>query len=171
LRIPRGFSRRRSIGAGFRRGTAGALDGAMEPANDFIELLVWQLGDELRIEVLKFTERPPLAQDWKFRRQVADAVDSVCRNIAEGFAADTHGGFAWYLRVSRRSLNELRDALQSMLLKQYATTIELAPAFTLIRRLRPALDNFIEYLERTPHYRQRRRPNGPTPTPRRRSER
>ena len=125
-------------------------------SNDFFELLIWQLANELRIEVLKLTERPPLAYDWKFRGQIEDAVDSICRNIAEGYAADTHGGFAWYLRVSWRSLNELRDALQSMLLKRHATAIELAPAFGLVHRVRPAMKKLIAYLERTPHYRQRR---------------
>ena len=129
----------------------------MNAANDFTELLVWQLADALRIETLKFTQREPLSKDWKFRGQLVDAIDSICRNIAEGFAADTHGGFAWYLRVSRRSLNELRDALRSMLLKRYATPAELAPAFALVRRLFPALDNFIDYLDRTRDHPQRRR--------------
>jgi four helix bundle protein len=91
----------------------------VDAANDFTELLVWTLADELRIEMLKFTSREPLSKDWKFRAQIVDALDSICRNVAEGFAADTHGGFAWYLRVSLRSLNELRDALRSMLLKRY----------------------------------------------------
>ncbi len=79
----------------------------------------------------------------------------MCRNIAEGFGADTHAQFAWFLRVSRRSLNEVSDALRSALLKQYTTPVELSPAFNLMRRLNPALNNFIAYLERTPNVRQR----------------
>ncbi len=78
----------------------------------------------------------------------------MCRNIAEGFGADTHGQFAWYLRVSRRSLNELSDALRSALQKRYSTPADLSPAFALVRRLYPALNNFISYLERTKDMRQ-----------------
>ena len=47
-----------------------------------------------------------------------------------------------------------------MLLKRYATPVELAHALTLARRLRPALNSFIDYLERTPNYRQRRPASG-----------
>ena len=76
-------------------------------------------------------------------KQLEDAIDSVCRNIAKGFGADTHGQFAWFLRVSRRSLNEVRDALRSALLKRHATAADLSQALDLIRRLYPALNNFI----------------------------
>ena len=134
----------------------------MAGARDFSQLVTWQLADALRIEVVKLTQTAPCATDWKFRGQVEDAIDSVCRNIAEGFGADTHAQFAWFLRVSRRSLNEVRDALRSALLKRYWTAAELSPAFDLTRRLYPALNNFIAYLERTPHIRQNRpRPDLP----------
>jgi four helix bundle protein len=129
----------------------------MPGARAFTQLVSWQLADALRQEVLKLTGRPPLANRWKTRDQVEDAVDSVCRNIAEGFGAETHAGFAAYLRISRRSLNELRDAFRSALQKRFATAQELAAAFSLMHRLFPALNNFIAYLERTPNYRHRPR--------------
>jgi four helix bundle protein len=135
---------------------------AMPGAKHFSQLTVWQLADALRVEVLKVTRGPFCATDWKYRSQLEDAIDSVCRNIAEGFGADTHAQFAWFLRISRRSLNEVSDALRSALLKRYATATALAPAFDLRRRLVPALNNFIAYLDRTPNIRQRpthRRPN------------
>ena len=128
----------------------------MPGARHFSQLTVWQLADALRVEVLKLTRGPSCANDWKYRSQVEDAIDSVCRNIAEGFGADTHAQFAWFLRISHRSLNEVSDALRSALLKRYTTAVELSPAFDLMRRLKPALNNFIGYLERTPHVRHRR---------------
>lgn len=132
----------------------------MAGAKHFSQLTVWQLADALRLEVLELTRAHSYASGWKYRSQVEDAIDSVCRNIAEGFGADTHAQFAWFLRISRRSLNEVSDTLRSALLKRYTTTIELSPAFDLTRRLTPALNNFIAYLERTPNVRQ-----GPTPRP------
>jgi four helix bundle protein len=128
----------------------------MAGARDFSQLVTWQLADALRIEILKLTQGTACVTDWKFRQQLEDAIDSVCRNIAEGFGADTHSQFAWFLRISRRSLNEVRDALRSALLKRYGTAADLSPAFDLIRRLYPALNNFIAYLELTPHAPQRR---------------
>ena len=138
----------------------------MAGARSFTQLVSWQLADALRQEVLKLTERPPFANRWKARDQVEDAIDSVCRNIAEGFGAETHAGFAAYLRISRRSLNEVRDAFRSALEKRFATTQELAPGFGLMHRLFPALNNFIAYLERTPNYRHRpRQPRTDTAKP------
>jgi four helix bundle protein len=149
-----GFGSDVTIGAEFRGGMADAPVGRMAGAKQFSQLTVWQLADALRVEVLKVTRTPSCASDWKYRSQLEDAIDSVCRNIAEGFGADTHAQFAWFLR-SRRSLNEVSDALRSALLKQYTTPVELSPAFNLMRRLNPALNNFIAYLERTPNVRQR----------------
>jgi four helix bundle protein len=128
----------------------------MAGARHFSQLIAWQLADALRVEILKLTQGTPCATDWKFRQQLEDAIDSVCRNIAEGFGADTHGQFAWFLRISRRSLNEVRDALRSLLLKRHATAADLSPAFDLIRRLYPSLNNLIAYLELTPDVLQRR---------------
>ena len=129
----------------------------MRAARHFKELLVWQIADELRVETLKLTRHPEIARRFKFRDQVEDAADSICRNVAEGFAADTHGQFAAYLRVSRRSLDELKDALRSVEEKEAAPAPAIVVAQRLIRRLRPPLDRLIVYLERTP--KQRNRPD------------
>ena len=52
------------------------------------------------------------------KSQIEGAVNSVCRNIAEGFGCGTHAEFARFLGISRRSLNELQDALRGALLKR-----------------------------------------------------
>lgn len=70
----------------------------MAGAKHFSQLTVWQLADALRLEVLELTRAHSYASGWKYRSQVEDAIDSVCRNIAEGFGADTHAQFAWFLR-------------------------------------------------------------------------
>jgi four helix bundle protein len=127
----------------------------MHGARDVTELIVWQLADELRQESLKLTGRPKYQRNVRLREQTDDAIDSICRNIAEGFAADTHGQFAWFLRISRRSLNEVQDALLSAQQRQILSPADLAAVRILIRRLRPALDGFIDYLERSPKQRNR----------------
>ena len=113
------------------------------------ELIAWQLADQIRIHVLNLTKREPFARDLKLRSQTEDAANSVCRNIAEGFGCK-HIEFARFLVVSRRSLNELRDAFRGAQLKGYVTADDYAPIAALSRRLYPALSRLIAYLESTP---------------------
>ena len=119
----------------------------MRPARHFRELIVWQLGDELRLEIFRLTKRRPLHADFKLRSQLDDAADSVCRNIAEGFGCGDVE-FARFLRIARLSLNEVQDELHSALLKAYVTETNLVPARNLMRRLYPALSSLIRHLDR-----------------------
>jgi four helix bundle protein len=135
----------------------------MHGARHFSELTVWKLADELRIETLKLTGRPACARNFKAQTQAEDAVNSICRNIAEGFGCESHGQFAWYLRVSRRSLNELQDAFRGAEQKGYVSSDDRAPLRALTRRLYPALNRFIAYLDSTPDYRPPRRSTKPRP--------
>jgi four helix bundle protein len=116
-------------------------------------LIVWQLAEQIRIEVFKLTPKSGFATDFKARGQAEDSIDSTCRNIAEGFGCETHAEFARFLEISRRSLNELHDVLHSVRLKKYVTASDLAPIRQLSRRLYPAFSRFIAYLKRTPNYR------------------
>ena len=144
----------------------------MRGARHFSELTVWKLADELRVETLKLTSRPEFARNLKAQTQAEDAVNSICRNIAEGFGCESHGQFAWYLRISRRSLNELQDAFRGAEQKGYVTSDDRAPLRALTRRLYPALNRFIAYLDSTPDYRPNRRNSGharPSQSPPRRT--
>jgi four helix bundle protein len=118
----------------------------MRGARHFKELIIWQLGDQLRIELFTMTRRRPLQADLKLRSQLDDAIDSVCRNIAEGFGCGDRE-FARFLRIARRSLNEVQDELRSALLKEYVTESELVEARKLMRRLYPALSSLIKHLD------------------------
>jgi four helix bundle protein len=130
---------------------------AMRGARHFSELTVWKLADELRVETLQLTSRPAFARNLKAQTQAEDAVNSICRNIAEGFGCESHGQFAWFLRIARRSLNELQDAFRGAEQKEYVTSNDCAPVRALIRRLYPALNRFIDYLDSTRDYRPNRR--------------
>ena len=120
----------------------------MPGSRHFQELVIWQLADQLRIEVFAVTKRPPLKADLKLRSQLDDAADSVCRNIAEGFGCNTHREFARFLRIARRSLNEVQDEFRSATIKGYVVDSDLAAARQLMRRLCGALSKFIAYLDR-----------------------
>src|SRR6266850_5801443 len=79
----------------------------MGGAKRYEDLIVWQLADRIRVLAFKLTERDCFVRDLKLHSQTEDAVNSVCRNIAEGFGCK-HKEFARFLEISRRSLNEVR---------------------------------------------------------------
>jgi hypothetical protein len=54
-------------------------------ARHYSQLICWQLADSLRVQIYKVTSRAPCKNDFKRKGQLEDAIDSVCRNIAEGF--------------------------------------------------------------------------------------
>jgi four helix bundle protein len=121
----------------------------MAGAKHFEELIAWQLADQLRVEVFNLTCRPAFARDLRLHSQTEDAANSVCRNISEGFGG-SHAEFARFLRISRRSMNELQDAFRAAALKSYVTAGDLIASRQLMRRLYKALSRFIAYLDRTP---------------------
>jgi four helix bundle protein len=123
----------------------------MGRATHYTDLVVWQLADALRVGVFRLTRRAPFSQDFKLQGQTEDSIDSVCRNIAEGFGCESHKEFARFLEFSRRSLNEVMDCPHSARLKGHVTQAELAPLQQLSRRLYPALSRFMAYLRKKPN--------------------
>jgi four helix bundle protein len=71
-----------------------------------------------RQQVFELTKKPPFAADFKLRSQLDDAADSVCRNIAEGSACKSDKESAKFVRIARRSLNEVQDCFRRATLKQ-----------------------------------------------------
>lgn len=154
----------RAKGSGFM--SAWCLLRRRAVARHFSELIAWQLGDEIRQHVFRWTNRPPFSGDYKRKSQVEDAADSMCRNVAEGFSG-THAQFAHHLRIARQSLNEVMDCTRSAQLKGYITDEEQAAVSALSRRLYPAISRLVAYLTRTPD--PGARPGANRTRPRRRS--
>ena len=78
---------------------------------DFRDLVAWQLCDDLRSEVVAFTETGPASRDFKYRDQIRDASSSAPRNIAEGFGRYRPAEFARFLEYAVASLEETKDGL------------------------------------------------------------
>jgi four helix bundle protein len=77
----------------------------------FQDLVVWQLADELRHEILAFTDTGPASKDFKYRDQIRDAIASACRNTSEGFDRFRPAEFARFLEFAKGSLGEVQDCL------------------------------------------------------------
>jgi four helix bundle protein len=114
------------------------------------ELVVWQLGNELREQVHALFDTSAAAYDFKFRDQVRDAASSVPRNVAEGFGRYRHKEFAQFLTIARGSLFEVADHLQDGVLRHYWTQDMIRHHLALCRRSIAATTKRIVWLRSHP---------------------
>ena len=113
----------------------------------FHDLITWQLADELRREVLAFTETGPASRDFKYRDQIRDAIASACRNTSEGFDRFRPAEFARFLEFARASLGETQDGLIDGHERNYITGELFDRLWLLSKRALGANTNLIKYLK------------------------
>ena len=106
-------------------------------------LIVWQLSDQLRLEVFKLTRRDLLESDHKLQSQIEDAAGEVCRNIAEAFATERDREFARFVRLARAAINELQNGFRIGLMKKYFRETDLRNSRDVLARLYPALSSLL----------------------------
>jgi len=114
----------------------------------FQDLVVWQLADELRREVVAFTDAGPAARDFKYRDQIRDAAASACRNTAEGFDRFRPAEFCRFLEFARGSLGEVQDELTDGHARRYVDDQRFERMWTLSRRAIGANTNLQLYLKK-----------------------
>ena len=116
----------------------------------FEEIGAWQRARELKLLVLDFVARPPVARDFKYRDQIRDAARSAQSNIAEGFARFKHKEFTQFARVAKGSeaevLNHFIDAVDS----GYMTKGEFPQYEHAVKKALKAVNGLIRHLESTP---------------------
>ena len=113
------------------------------------DLIVWQLADELRREVIRLAESPTVQKDFRFRDQLRSAAGSIPANIAEGYGRLRHAEFVRFLDYATGSLRETEEWLRDGEARQIWDANDLAPARRLCRRLTPALLHLRRYLRTT----------------------
>ena len=77
----------------------------------FEDIKVWQLSQELALEVYQFSTKEKFHSDFDLARQMRRAAVSVPSNIAEGFERKSNKEFARFLYISKGSVGELRSQL------------------------------------------------------------
>ena len=75
------------------------------------ELICWQLADELRQLIITHTDSGPVSKDFRFTSNLRDAISSVCRNQAEGFAKYWHKQQRPYFNTAQGALAETKDGI------------------------------------------------------------
>jgi four helix bundle protein len=119
----------------------------MAGVRDHTQLDAWKLSDQLRSEIYRLTRLRAFRTAPDLARQVTNAAESACANIAEGFSRYLPNDFARFLRISRGSLSEVVEHLTAGTRRELLTELEIAPALSLARRARGASTRLIRYLE------------------------
>ena len=111
------------------------------------ELVVWQLGNELRGRLYEITAIAPAKYDRRLCDQLNDAASSVTRNIAEGFGRYRHKEFAQFLSIARGSLFEIIDHLYDGVARRHWTEDTIKEHRSLCNRTIAAITRLIRYLK------------------------
>jgi four helix bundle protein len=119
----------------------------MHGVDRFEDLIVWQLADELRREVMAFTNTGPASRDFRYRDQIRDASSSATRNTAEGFGRFRPNEFARFLEYAHGSLNEVQDGLIEARDRGFVDQAQFDRMWILSRRALGANTNLIKYLK------------------------
>ncbi len=114
-------------------GTRCAPSGCMA-ARTYRELICWQLADELKREVIAFTDTNPAKSDRDFCQDIRDSARSARANIAEGFGRETHRDFANFLAIARASLMETDNHLLDARDSKYVSPSKYEQLANLVRR-------------------------------------
>ena len=111
------------------------------------DLIVWQLGRELRREVFRLLRASEAARrDFTLRYQLLKAVRKISPNIAEGFRRFHPRDIAHFMTYAYAGAAEVAEWLDDGEESFHWTADELAAARRLLRRLDKGLIGFIRYL-------------------------
>lgn len=81
------------------------------PIRDFTDLLAWQEGHKLVLEIYKLTKKFPKDEVFGLVSQMRRAAVSITSNIAEGFGRQEYKEKVQFFFISQGSLIELKDQL------------------------------------------------------------
>lgn len=83
----------------------------MNKIKAFTDLIVWQEGHKLVVDVYKVTQRFPKEETYSMVDQMRRAASSITANIAEGFGRQTYMDKVHFYYIAQGSLTELKNFL------------------------------------------------------------
>ena len=114
------------------------------------QLIAWQLANELKREVYRFTATPAVRQDFKFCNQIRDSASSAPSNICEGFYRYRHTEFGRFVEIARSSIGETQNHLQDALDRNHLEAAEFGRCWELSERAMSAASKLLIYLRTHP---------------------
>jgi four helix bundle protein len=116
------------------------------PYNDFAEMPVWKLGQQIVGEVYGLTEVLPKREDYALCSQLRNAAVSITGNIAEGFGRGHLKDKINFYYYSRGSSHEVRSHLLSGKTAGYFTQEQIAPILSKCLQVIEGLNKIIKGL-------------------------
>jgi len=114
----------------------------------FETLECYKKGRDLRKAISKFCKTLPKEEEYRLKGQLIRASRSVTANIAEGYGRHHHQENLQFCRISRGSLSETLDHLNTAMDEGYLTE-EQYPAFrNQVEDAWRVLNGYIVYIQR-----------------------
>ena len=95
-----------------------------KPIRDFTDLLAWQEGHKLVLDIYRLTKKFPKEEIFGLVSQMRRAAVSVTSNIAEGFGRQGYKEKIQFFYVAQGSLIELKNQLLIARDIGYISTVE-----------------------------------------------
>ena len=115
--------------------------------NRFTNLRAWQACETYKNAVYRLCDETPLADDWKRRNQLEDAVRGPGAHIAEGFGRFNPADFARFAVMARASLMESQHHLIDLVDRRYITEERRAALDQLAVTALEEVTGLLEYLQ------------------------
>lgn len=112
----------------------------------FEDLLCWQKARESANMVYDLATQTAFVTDPALRIQVTRAAGSIMHNIAEGCDAGSDAEFVRFLKMARRSANEVQSQLYLASDRKYISEIQRQKAYQLALEVKRLINGLIGYL-------------------------
>jgi four helix bundle protein len=132
----------------------------MATIKSFRDLIIWQVGINLSVEIACFSQTLPSTQQYGLAEQMRRSSASVPSNIAEGYGRGSAKEFAQFLRVARGSLNELETQLELCTQLGYADVDTLQVLMNTCVHLRVMIVRYMRSMKQTPKTEDQKPENG-----------
>ena len=120
----------------------------MHDNKTFLELEAWKSCRDLRMTIWNFCKTLPSTEKFRLADQMIRASRSATANIAEGYGRYNYQENIQYCRMSRGSLQEIRDHLTAALDCEYISTEEYQNIDSLTTTCLKLINGYINYLIR-----------------------
>ena len=120
----------------------------MEKIKSFEDLVCWQKGRAIRMEISQLIKQFPAEEKFELVSQMRRASRSVTHNLAEGYGRFQFKENIQFCRVSRGSLYEIKDQLITALDEQYIDEKKFEKLKKKVEEGIVVLNGYINYLKK-----------------------
>lgn len=114
---------------------------------NYRELLVWQKGHQLALEIYRVTVGFPKVEQFGLTDQLRRAAISVPSNVVEGFERGSNKEFKHFLSIARGSTGEVRAQIELARDIGYMQNDDFEKLFDLTTEVHKMINSLIKKLE------------------------